>query len=314
MKKADLQKALEIAKPGLSNKEQQIEQTNHFAFIAGRVVTYNDEISVSHPVEGLEIEGAVKADVLYSIISKIKAEDIDLSVNESEVVIKSGKMTASIALQHEVSLPLEEVSDMGKFKKIPDNLITLLHLAAGACPSGMDRPVLTCVNVMDNVVQASDGFKIIEGTLSSKLPVESFLIPAPAAMKVCTMNPNRISVTESWVHFKNSEGTTISCRTFEDTYPAISHILSVKGDKVTLPTVMPEILERAWVFAVRESASLEVLNVILTKKKITVKSQSDYGKFEESAIIKFDGAESEFSISPYLLKGILKQTLECIIG
>ena len=57
----NLQKALEIVKPGLSNKEI-IEQTTSFAFIDGKVVTYNDEISICHPVEGLTLEGAVKAD------------------------------------------------------------------------------------------------------------------------------------------------------------------------------------------------------------------------------------------------------------
>ena len=62
--KEKLRQALEIVRPGLANKEV-IEQATSFAFMDGRVVTYNDEISISHPVEGIEIEGAVKADQLY---------------------------------------------------------------------------------------------------------------------------------------------------------------------------------------------------------------------------------------------------------
>ena len=67
LNKTDLQKALEIVKPGLANKEM-IEHSTSFAFIGGRVVTYNDEISLSHPVEGLEIEGAIHAEELYKLL------------------------------------------------------------------------------------------------------------------------------------------------------------------------------------------------------------------------------------------------------
>ncbi len=64
--KKKLQEALEIVKPGLSNNEI-IEQTTSFAFIDGRVITYNDELSISCPVEELNVQGAVKAEELYQI-------------------------------------------------------------------------------------------------------------------------------------------------------------------------------------------------------------------------------------------------------
>ena len=71
MKKSDILQALTIVKPGLSSKDV-IEQANSFAFIDGRIITYNDELSISHPIPGLAIEGAIKADVLYGLLSKIK--------------------------------------------------------------------------------------------------------------------------------------------------------------------------------------------------------------------------------------------------
>jgi hypothetical protein len=59
IKKIDLLHALEVVKPGLGRQEQ-IQQTTSFAFITGRVVTYNDELSISHPLANCEIEGAIK--------------------------------------------------------------------------------------------------------------------------------------------------------------------------------------------------------------------------------------------------------------
>ena len=89
VKKENLRNALEIVKPGLSNKEL-IEQSTSFAFIKGRVVTYNDEISISHPVEDLKNSGAIKAEELYALLSKIKEEEIDIVPQEAEILIKDG--------------------------------------------------------------------------------------------------------------------------------------------------------------------------------------------------------------------------------
>ena len=70
--RVELLEALEKVKPGLANKEL-IEQSTSFAFIGDRVVTYNDEISVSHTVKGLEnMRGAIKAKTLYEFLARVK--------------------------------------------------------------------------------------------------------------------------------------------------------------------------------------------------------------------------------------------------
>ena len=83
IKKEELLKALAAVKPGLSSKDV-IEQSTSFAFMGGHVVTYNDEIAVRYPVD-LEIEGAIRANELYSFLSKIKDKEIDLEVSEKPI-------------------------------------------------------------------------------------------------------------------------------------------------------------------------------------------------------------------------------------
>ena len=121
--KEQLQRALEIVKPGLANKEL-IEQSTSFAFMGGKVITYNDSISVSHPVEGLELEGAVLADNLYKFLGKIKKADVDLVVKDNEIILTTGKATAGLTLQSEIKLPLDEtLSERGRWQKLPENFI-----------------------------------------------------------------------------------------------------------------------------------------------------------------------------------------------
>ena len=50
--RVELKEALERVRPGLASKDI-IDQATSFAFLKDRVVTYNDEISISHPVKGL---------------------------------------------------------------------------------------------------------------------------------------------------------------------------------------------------------------------------------------------------------------------
>ena len=71
-----IKEALAIVKPALANKEI-LEQTTSFAFLNGRVVTYNDEISISHPFES-DFEGAVKAEELYGLLSRTTKEEVSL--------------------------------------------------------------------------------------------------------------------------------------------------------------------------------------------------------------------------------------------
>ena len=149
MNKTDLQNALEIVKPGLANKEM-IEQSTSFAFIDGRVVTYNDEISLSHPVEGLEIEGAIQAEQLYKLLSKIKQDEIEVTTENAEIIFQAGKMKAGLTLQQEIKLPLDEISKPGKWKTLPDDFVKYIRMAMQVCSQDMSRPVLTCVHVNED--------------------------------------------------------------------------------------------------------------------------------------------------------------------
>lgn len=309
MKKSDLLNGLEIVKPGLSRSDV-IDQATFFAFVNGRVVTYNDEISVSHPVEGLEIEGAVKADILYNLLKKIKNEDIELEVSGEELSVKSGKTKAGIAFDGKVLLPLEEISEKTKFKKLPSNFSESVLMAAGACSNSTAEPILMCVNIAGKLVQASDGYRIMQVELNDEMPIKTFLFPAASAVTALRLKPTKVSEGNGWVHFKNEIGTEISCRTFEESFPEIGSRLKMKGTPVTFPDLLLDVLERADVFAKRDSVLNESVTISITPKSVTVKADAEFGWFEESVKHKHDGENVEFMICPYLLKGILKQTKE----
>jgi len=313
--KQELLDALSIVRPGLANKEM-IAQSTSFAFLNGRVVTYNDEISISHPVQNLDIEGAVKANELYELLNKIKKDEIDFEMTESEIRIKAGRSKAGLTLKQEVTLPLEEIGEQGKWKKLPDQFQEALKFTSFSCSNDMSMPVLTCIHVdkKTSCAISSDNFRLTYHNLGGTLPINSFLIPASSVKELIKYLITHIAEGQGWVHFKTKEDTIFSCRIFEDTYPDTSKMFNVQGNEIHLPKSMEAILERAQVFARAEHFLDEQVLIKLGDKKFTIRSEGVTGWFEETANTKYSGEEIEFYANPVFLKDICSKVQSCILS
>jgi DNA polymerase III sliding clamp (beta) subunit (PCNA family) len=311
IKRQELLKALEIVKPGLSNKET-IPQATFFAFKDGKVITYNDEISISHPIECIDLEGAVKASEFYNLLSKIKKDEIEIVIKENELRIVSKKTKAGLTLQSEIKLPL--VDKISRWNKLPTTFLKYLAFAIPTCASDMSRPILTCIHVAkEGYIEASDSFRLIKCELGEEISVADFLLPATSAIEVKRLDPVCIAESKGWIHFLTINETVISCRTFEDNYPDASRVLEGNGKQITFPKTILDIVERASIFSKREHVLDERVEIEILKNKIVVKSKADCGWFEEEANIVYDNKPIFFCITPYLLKDILSETLECIV-
>jgi DNA polymerase III sliding clamp (beta) subunit (PCNA family) len=309
MKKQILLDALEIVKPGLANKEV-IEQTNSFAFIKGRVVTYNDEISISHQVPDLDITGAVKADELYQLLRKIKKDDVEISATDTEIVITAGKAKAWLTLQQEIKLPLDEVNEHSVWHKLPEGFTKPLRFAMAACSNDSSQPILKSVHVnQQGFVEGSDNQRMTQYTLAKRMPVKTFLIPAKNVKEVIKMAIVEIAESEGWVHFRTAGGTTISSRTNDEPFPDTTPFFNVKGEEINFPKTIVGIIERAEVFATDAGADV---HVTLKNNRIIISSKSSTGRFEEEANAVYEGDAIEFGITPYLLKDILNDNQKCI--
>ena len=314
IKKQTLQNALSLVKPGLAGKEL-IEQSTSFAFMGKTVVTYNDEISLSHPVEGLNIVGAVKADELYQLLSKLKQDEIDVEVTENEIIIVAGKSRAGLTLQQEIKLPLDEITEATDWKRLPSDFIENLTLARQSCGVDMSRAVLTCVDVSSKgVMTSSDGFSVFRINPEKPTKQRGYLLPGTIAREVIKLKPIEYCESEGWVHYKTAEGTVLSCRIFEDKFPSVDNLLPVEGETITFPEKIIEMLDRAGVFSQREHSLDESITIQLENKKLKVKSESDNGWYEEEVNLRYTGKPLSFNVTPQLLQRMLEKTQQCIVS
>lgn len=313
--KSNLYRALDIVTPGL-DKTGYIDQSTSFIFKDGFVITFNNEISVKHPIFGLKTEGAVKADELYKLLSKIKSEDITISEGDKELLVTSGNTQAGIRMDHKILLPLDAIEDEGEWHDLPEDFPYYLNYAMSSC--GNDHKlesVLTNVNITrEGHVIGSDGRKIMNCNLGVEMPVDDFLISSNAAKHVSEMGPNHISLGNNWVHFKSDNGTEMSCRVLNAKYPDVKRI-TVEGISVELPENMKDILARTSIFSKRSSNYEESIEVTLEKNKLIVYAESEDGSWiKETEKTNYDDQPITFSIAPYLFKDIMKETNEFVLG
>lgn len=304
----ELLDALSVVKPGLANKEI-LDQTTSFAFLNGKVVTYNDEISISHPLT-IDFEGAVKAEELYGLLGRINKDEVMITGGETELSVSAGKVKAGIRLETEIRLPLKDITT--KMVKLPNpkQFCEFVGMAMRTCSNDTSQPKLTCVAIQESgLIMGSDGYRIVY-CQGEALPFKSFLLPARNAAEAVKINPTSVSVEKAWVHFKNSKGTIVSCRKMDESYmpeDAIQSILkfNVIG-KVEFPQRIDQMLDRVYQFAKRASFIDELVEVEITAGKLTLKANTeDTGSWiKESALVTTDKSV-QFIITPSLFKDVM---------
>lgn len=311
--KQELIKALEAVRPGLATKEM-IEQSTSFCFIKGNIVTFNDNISVSYPFPLLNLTGAVNANELYNLVRKLKTDEISMDFSDNEILIKAGRVRASLRLQEEIVLPIEEIGRIKKWKDLPDDFLNGLSHCMGATSRDMSEAKFVCVYVNGQQMTATDRYRIAVYDLVSETKTSPFLIPADTCAKLIRMNPQRIAEGEGWIHFQGQNEEVISCRVFDEEFPDVTPHMKFKGTKIVFPKTIMDILDKAGIFSKRDYQLDESVVVELMPKKIKISSESETGKFSETARVDYKGEEIEFKVTPYLLRDILTETNEGLFG
>lgn len=298
------------------SKRETFEQATKLCFHDGHLVAYNDEISIFDHLPATEgLDGAVDGKHLYSLLNKLAADQVTLEQDNLKLHLRAGRVKASFDLAP-VALPLGEIDQSGEDSEpLGEGFARGLKLIAGTCARDMSRPVLTCVSMDGERIEAADGFRAarlsLEGT---ELP--KFLLPVTAAEVIVGYPVERVAVSDSgeWARFSANDGATvIYARAFEGKFPDLSNLYELEGIDVSLPEAMAKVLERAQIFSEREHQIDEVVQIGIRPNQITVSSAYEGGQFSE--IVRSDQKVSaDFSIHPDFLAEVLKTGTTCIVG
>lgn len=312
--RVELINILSAVKPGLAT-EERIEQSTSFVFQNGRVVTYNDEVAVSHPVN-MDIEGAISAKEFLALLSKLKDDSVELTVSGSELRVNGKKARAGIKMIAEIALPINEIQEPKTWEPLPEGFAEAIKFCIFSCSKDLTSPALTCLHVHKDKIESCDNFRITIRYLDASYFNEAILLPASAAKDLINYNVTEYAKVGGWLHFRTKADTVFSCRTYGDLeYPNLERFLEIDGGALKFPEDTKESLARAGIFSTSGAGKGEErVKIVLSDGLMVVHGEGDTGWFEESSRVRYKGGDTHFEITPSFLEVVLSLTDEATVG
>lgn len=310
----ELIKALEAVMPGLAAKDV-VEQATAFAFRDGRVHAYNDQVAVSHPCPP-GLAGAVRAQELHALLKRLADDEIDVEAGENELLVKGKRAKASLVLQAEITLPLDEVGGRKVWKTLPDGFTAAVKFVLFSAGGDMTKPELTAVHVVGRTVETCDNFRLTRWQLGKREKFDGeLMLPAAAAAELVKYEPTHWCLTTAkddkgdvpaWAHFTNKAGAEFSCRLVAGEFPDLQPFVDQKWKhKIAFHEDTAAILDRAQVFLAGDKAAHPTVDVKVSSGRMIVAAKGIAGWFEETVRVEASKESFAFTINPQALHDML---------
>jgi DNA polymerase III sliding clamp (beta) subunit (PCNA family) len=304
--------SLEMVKAGLAPREF-VEQSSCFAFKDGEVMTFNDEVACRKPI-GINVTGAVQAQALLDILSKMEDDVLEVSENEQKQLEFQGKRKSfAVTKDTEIFLPIDRVENPKKWHKLPKEFIEAVGLVQHCVSKDESHFMLTCIHLARNFVESCDNHQLIRVALDNEQFEEPALVRGASLAHLTTLAMDQVAKTENWVHFKNQDGLVYSCRRYAESYPSLDDALKVKGHNITIPKGLVEASDRAAVFA-SDRVGDPLVSVTLKSGALRIVGEGAAGWYKEFKKVDYNGPKLEFLVAPDLLKHISEEYRTAVIS
>lgn len=289
-------------------KSKLVEQGCHLVFHNGRVYGYDGSVSVSLPFPDKDVFGTVNAKNLLAVLQKLKSsktDDLEITTSDREMLLSSGKFRAGIVLDADIRNPVLNIEVPTKWIDLPTETLTALAIALKSVHRGNAEPVLGCIHMDVDRIEATDGFRVTRVTIpGAKLP--SAMIPADSAENLLDFKADKYAIKDGILFFGCEGGAVLSVQLFDGEYVDVSRALKATGKKVPLPSNMTDVLSRIRSFATTDqNVGEEAITVKVDGGQWSFESRNMEGWCSETVDgDKADGAFS-FRVNPQLLTYML---------
>lgn len=310
--------ALSFITSGIAS-DSIIEQSDLVMMDETRLVSYNDEIAVSHPYE-IGYKGGVSANELYKLLQKLPTDEIEIGEaeeeNQNQLVIRCEAVEAIFFVVKDVAIPELGIDEIDGWIELPPDFCHGVEFCVSSASTDTAKGVLTCINVKGGAVMSCDNFQATRYELKAGLPKGAELnIPKQAAKELSKYNPKEVALSDNWIHFRNDAGTVFSARVMSGEYPEVEGLFeNVRGKTIPLPKDLKKSLGRVEILADEDSKFMgKVVNIEIANKEILCRGQGSSGKITEKIKTPFKDEIPPFAINPALLSRILEVVNEAIL-
>lgn len=307
----ELMRSLQMVEPGLAQRKELVEQSKCFVFKDGEVITFNDEIACRSQTK-LKLTGAVPAKPLLALLNKLAVDEVDIELKGDELSVGKGRQQAFFRLEKEITLPIDSAEKPGtKWLPIHDRFAEAVDLVQECAGRDESKFAFTCVHLTPKWIEATDDNQLTRFKLKTGVR-ENCLIRRDSIKHVTGIEVVEFNETDTWIHFRNSDGLVMSCRRYLEEYPELDSIIDFNGTAATLPKKLGKAAEIAEVFT-SESENKEV-RVDMRAGKARIMGVGSSGYYREISDIDYTGPNICFMISPKLLKELTSKYNDCEIS
>ena len=303
-----LLKEIESVQPGLSTKGL-IEQSSCVIFKNGKIYTYNDETTCFCKTCLDNITGALRAVPLLNILRKLQAKEIDVSIEKNKLCLKEKRCRASLVLEKEIALPLDEIEPPDEWQELPEDFETAVKMVIGCAAKD---ELLSNIHIHPKHIESCNK-KILARYDIEMGHQHPILVRRDSLKNIIGQKMIYYSNTENWLHFKNADGFVLSCRKTLDNYVNLDEFLEIEGQDVPLPKKINDAIRRAEVFSL-DNPYENVVKVELKKGKTIVSGEGTFGSLKEVKKSDYKGDDITFLIPPNLLIDLTQQYDSCKIS
>lgn len=325
IQKKDLLEVLKICMPGIETGSAVLQGADSFIFHDGKVFTYNDIISVVVPVnqEGLleeGIEGCVKAEEFFKIISKFPSDEIKFTVTENNTwLLKCGKAKAEMTLlDFDFKNRLNNIApNEDKWININDDFM----FGLGTCKMSVNKTQLSGLYIEGKDIISTDGNQMNCYEMKD-MELPKFWISDNSANELLKLNKLvAMQLQGTWAHFKAENGTIFSIKTLQaDAFPysKIKTIIDTSSpDKAQLHSKFPKemfsAIDRAVSFSI-DISEHSAVRLVISKEKIEVSAERSAGKYNEKVAweeeIKEDFEPFTVYVDASMMQFVAQRTVE----
>jgi len=286
----------------------------YFLFSGKNIVSYNDTISIQHPLK-TDFNLFVKANDLYKIISKLPADKVSLSIKtEGKLNIRCSTLNASLSTINDQEIR-DRINTIGsslkkaKWKKLPKNFNDSISLCSFSASKQESDQTLTCISINGVDCVASDNRRIAHAVLSESM--DPMLLKASEIRSLIATDPIKYSASKSWLHFKSENNCIFSIRRIDGNFPDYLQFFEFDGSKVELSK---DIIKGVDITSILADKLDPFVTIKIIDGVCNIVGKSEAGKIQHRSKIDYKGKEISFTINPEFLKEMMSHSSSIIIS
>ena len=300
---------LKDVSPALSKPEQEAV----YVFTPGSVEAFNKEIAIRRDinVQGLDLEGRVLAEGMFSALNKMSSEKVSIDKRGNEIILAAGRIKVGIPVIEGDYAAVK--TDGLEWVDMPKGLLEAIGkcMASVGPETGPPSESSIMVSLMDGKALSCDGYRATRHEFEKLPDAGAFLLPGKVVKVIQEFNPTKIAIpkdigigSNAWCHFQN-DVAILSVVFFADDgtdWKTIEGLFDFKSlGEVQFPDTLPETAQRAVIFAKEEVSGDDHVEILISNGTIKFSSSGIRGWIEEEVDVDYKGEELSFALAASFL-------------